>query len=100
MGRSVSECCGRDYDTGFADGQSSAAVMRGLNDNSICKPGLNIAYGPSRRVPYMQNIDGIVARSVENLEWVTNNGNDTDSGALRNAWGSIGRTANAIDDIF
>ena len=48
----------------------------------------------------MQNIDGIVARSIENLEWVTNNGNDTDLRALRNAWGSIGRTANAVDGIF
>jgi hypothetical protein len=48
----------------------------------------------------MQDIDGIVARSVENLEWVANNGNDTDSGALRNARGSIGRAANAVDDAF
>jgi hypothetical protein len=51
----------QDYDTSFADSQSSAAVVRGLDDDSICRPTLNIAYRPSRRVPYMQNIDGIVA---------------------------------------
>jgi hypothetical protein len=48
----------------------------------------------------MQNIDGVVARSIQNPEWVANNGDDTDSGALRNAWGGIGRTANAVDDTF
>jgi hypothetical protein len=74
--------------------------MRGLIDYSTCRLGLNIAYRPPRGVPYMQNIDGIVAGPVENLEWVTNNGNDTDSGALRDAWGSIGRTANTVDDTF
>jgi hypothetical protein len=55
----------QDYDTSFADGQSS-----------VCGSGLNVAYGPSRRVPYMQDIDGVVARSVENPEWIANNGDD------------------------
>jgi hypothetical protein len=82
------------------DGLESALASCGLNDGSCPGPGLNIAYRPSRRVPYMQNIDGIVPRSVENPVWVANNGNDTDSGALRNARGSIGRTANAVNDIF
>jgi len=48
----------------------------------------------------MQNIDCISAHPVKNPEWVANDGNDTDLGALRDAWSSFRRAANAVDDIF
>lgn len=48
----------------------------------------------------MQNIDCIGVYPVKNPEWIANDGNDADLGALRDARTSFGHTANAFDDIF
>jgi hypothetical protein len=71
-------------------------VLRGVRGTPALSASAN---WPPGRVPNMQDIDCIFAHPIKNLEWVANDGNDTDLGALRDAWSSVGRTANAVDDI-
>ena len=46
----------------------------------------------------MQDIDCLAAYSVKNSEWIANDCNDTNVGALRDTWGGFGRAANTVDD--
>jgi hypothetical protein len=48
----------------------------------------------------MQNIDGVVAHPVEDPKWITHDGGGPDLGALREAWRSFRRAADAINDTF
>src|SRR5258708_15534524 len=47
----------------------------------------------------MQDIDRVVAHPVKNPEWITDDRNYTDLGALRDPRRGFGQTANAIDNI-
>jgi hypothetical protein len=47
----------------------------------------------------MQDIDYLAPCSVKDTEWVANDCNDTNVGALRYARGGFGYTANAVNNI-
>jgi hypothetical protein len=47
----------------------------------------------------MQYIDGVVAHSVKNPEWIPNNRNDADVRALRDARNRFGCMANAVNNV-
>ena len=55
---------------------------------------------PSRRVSDVQDIDRVFAHAVENPEWITHDGDDTDLRSLRDHRGRFRDAANAVDDIF
>jgi hypothetical protein len=90
---------GSDYDTGFADDQSSAAVMRELTTmafagqakyrlRAVSTCAVYAKYRWYRRAFGRKSGMGSEQRQRHGL------------GSVANAGGGVGRTANAIDHIF
>jgi hypothetical protein len=78
--------------------QNSSTVSK-ISEIEITPSLFDIAQGSPRRVTNMQNIDCVIAHSVENPEWVANDCNDADIGALGDARSRFRCAANAVDDI-
>jgi hypothetical protein len=63
-------------------------------------PLVDRVHRPSRRVSDVQDIDRVLAHAIENPEWITHNGYDTDPRSLRDSRSRFRDAANAVDDIF
>ena len=61
---------------------------------------VNLDDCPPRRVSNVQDIDRVLAHTIENPERITHDGDDTNSGSLRNFWRRFGSAAYAGDDIL
>jgi hypothetical protein len=57
------------------------------------------AWRASRRVSDMQNVDCVAAHPVKDPKGIADDCDHTNMGALRDARGSFGRSANAVDNI-
>ena len=47
----------------------------------------------------MQDIDGVVAYTVEDPEWIANDRSNANLRALRDVWSRLGCAANAVNNI-
>jgi len=72
--------------------------------DGVSRPGgtslVDRVHRPSRRVSDVQDIDRVFAHAVENPEWITHDGDDTDLRSLRDSRSRFRDAANAVDDIF